>query len=36
MGNREDVLVFVGVALGLLALVAFTLEYGRSWRRDDS
>jgi len=35
MGNREDLLVFVGLALGLLALVAFTLEYRRSWRRDD-
>ena len=35
MGNREDVLVIVGMALGLLALVAFTLEYRRSWRRDD-
>ena len=35
MGNREDVLVIVGMALGLLALVAFALEYRRSWRRDD-
>jgi len=34
-GNREDLLVIVGMALGLLALVAFTLEYRRSWRRDD-
>jgi len=35
MGNREDVLVIVGMALGLLALVAFALEYRRSWRRDE-
>jgi hypothetical protein len=30
MGNREDVPVIVGMALGLLALVAFTVEYRRS------
>src|SRR5687768_3929488 len=35
MGNREDVLVTIGLALGLLALVAFALEYRRSWHRDD-
>jgi hypothetical protein len=35
MGNREDVLVIVGMALGLLALVAFAVEYRRSWHRDD-
>ena len=35
MGNREDVLVLVGLALGLFALIAFAVEYARSWRRDD-
>ncbi len=35
MGSREEVLVFFGLALGLLALVAFAVEYRRSWRRDD-
>ena len=34
MGNREDVLVLVGLALGLFALIAFAVEYVRSWRRD--